>query len=323
MLSLPSLHPPSMPLPTTSHYNPPPTARIPNTHPPNPNQPSHPQPPTSPHLTTLRHDELQIQTRKSNIRRFGAGWLRPPGLPKTLQGLADERAEREEQELNAQREQAMMDAQAAAEEEAEGAMMVDGEGEMMGQEGEGEEEMRDLDDEVPDAQTLMEEGGEAWESGDEDHDAEGDDDDGDEENSNQENEGLSRGIDEGEEISIAIDEDVMGLGRSFNGAGEEGEGDYDVPGMLEGEGRDLDGDVPEAGSYQHTDTELEDESSAEEGGSFVIGQGRGVLGRSVWGGSPMGVMAGGAYDGATGCEGRRRRSRRTGERSSRGRLSRD
>ncbi|KAL8799565.1 MAG: hypothetical protein Q9182_005804 [Xanthomendoza sp. 2 TL-2023] len=321
MLSLPSLHPPSMPLPTTSHYDPPPIARTPNTHPQNPNQPSNPPPPTSHDLTTLRHDELQIETRKSNICRFGAGWLRPPGLPKTLQGLADERAEREEQELNAQREQAMMDAQAAAEEEAEGAMMMGDDEGVMGQDG--EEEMRDLDDEVPDAAG---DGMEEWESGDEGRGVgeEEDDGDADESNGNQENEGLSRGMDEGEEISIAVEEDGMGLGRSFNGAGEEGEGDYDMPGMLEGDGRDLDGDVPEAGSYQHTDTEVEDESSAEEGGSFVIGQGSGVLGRSVWGGSPIGVMAGGGFDGAAGGEGRRRRrrSRRTGERNSRGRLSR-
>ena len=65
---------------------------------------------------------------------------------------------------------------------------------------------------------------------------------------------------------------------------EEGDGDY-----AEGE-RDLDEDVPEAGSYQHTDTELEDESSDEaeatafrEVGNTGVG---GVLGSSVFGSSP-------------------------------------
>lgn len=51
----------------------------------------------------LRADENAIATRKANIRRFGAGWLRPPGIGKTLQGLEDERLEREEQEAAAMR----------------------------------------------------------------------------------------------------------------------------------------------------------------------------------------------------------------------------
>ncbi|KAL8767843.1 MAG: hypothetical protein Q9209_005735 [Squamulea sp. 1 TL-2023] len=302
-----------MPLPTTHHYTPPTPTRPQQ----NPQQPpnqntntNNPPPQTSSHLTTLRHDELLIHNRKANIRRFGAGWLRPPGIPKTLQGMADERAEREEQELVAQREQAMMDAQVAAEEEAmeqNGGALRAMEG---GEEGDvvDEDDMRDLDDEVPDAGTVGEV--EGWESSDDDEDG------NDVDEGNQEIEGLG----EGEEISIAVDADVMG-GHSFTGAGEEGEGDYGAPGMLEGEGRDLDEDVPEAGSYQHTDTEVEDESSAGEGGSFAVGGRGGVLGRSVWGGSPVGVMAGGGYDGPAG--GENRRSRRTGESSSRGRSSRD
>ncbi|KAI4253915.1 MAG: hypothetical protein L6R42_007399 [Xanthoria sp. 1 TBL-2021] len=298
MLSLPSLHPPSMPLPTTTHYTSPTRPNQNPTHPPNQNTTNNPPPPTSPHLTTLRHDESLIHNRKSNIRRFGAGWLRPPGIPKTLQGMADERAEREEQELVAQREQAMIDAQAAAEEEA----MEAGDVGLLRAEGEegvvDEDEMRDLDE------LVLEGVGEAgWESSEEGEEEE-------EEERNQENERVG----EGEEVVGDSEVDFMGVQ-------EEGEGDYAVPGMLEGEVRDLDEDVPEAGSYQHTDTELEDESSIEEGASFAIGGGGGVLGRSVWGGSPVGVMAGG-YDGPAGGEGRRP-SRRSNGRSSRGRLSRD
>ncbi|KAL8847641.1 MAG: hypothetical protein Q9221_007329 [Calogaya cf. arnoldii] len=296
-----------MPLPTTHHY----TLPRPNPnpqHPPNQNTTNNPPPPTSHTLTTLRHDELLIHNRKANIRRFGAGWLRPPGIPKTRQGMDEERAEREEQELVAQREQAMIDAQAAAEEEAMEAGETDlllraaelpavGQGEVVD-----EDDMRDLDDMVPEG------GGEAgWESSEDDEEEE----DEDEEEGDQENERVG----EGDEIVIGdLDVDFMGVQ-------EEGEGDYGVPGMLEGEGRDLDEEVPEAGSYQHTDTELEDESSVEEGASFAIGGGGGVLGRSVWGGSPAGVMAGG-YDGPAGGEARRP-SRRSNGRSSRGGLSRD
>lgn len=55
-----------------------------------------PPPPPRTLLSVLRADELTVLTRKANIRRFGAGWLRPMGVGKTLQGLADEMAEREE-----------------------------------------------------------------------------------------------------------------------------------------------------------------------------------------------------------------------------------
>ncbi|KAI4171254.1 MAG: hypothetical protein LQ343_004460 [Gyalolechia ehrenbergii] len=299
-----------MPLPSRHHYGP--STRSAN--PSNPQSPNDPNrnalpPPESQLLATLRADELAVHNRKANIRRFGAGWLRPPGVPKTLQGIADERAEREEQELTAGREAAMLEAQAAAEEEeaaaaaavaAELGVGVDVRGQVVEEEGGG----MNLDDEVPDAGDVM--GG--WESSD-------DSEEGGDENDTRRRESGIQG--EGE-ISIALDADV---GVSFTG--EEGEGDYDVPGMLEGgEGRDLDGDVPEAESYQHTDTEAEDESSLEERGSFVVGGGGGgVLGRSVWGGSPVGVSVGGGYDGAGGSVGGRA-SRTSGGRSSRGRPSR-
>jgi hypothetical protein len=55
-----------------------------------------PPQPTRTLLSVLRADELTILNRKANIRRFGAGWLRPMGVGKTLQGMADEMAEREE-----------------------------------------------------------------------------------------------------------------------------------------------------------------------------------------------------------------------------------
>lgn len=280
MGSLPFLHPPSMPLPTHSHYNPPTR----NTQNPNPNPNANPNqsnpnsnaqpPPVSHLLATLRADELAIINRKHSIRRFGAGWLRPPGVPKTLQGMDDERLEREEQELAAQRDQMMEDAQAAAEEEeaAVAAAAAAAAGLPVGGGPVEETGAMNLDDEIPEA-------GVGWESSDDSSFGAGD------ENYDREN-GI-RG--DGEEISIAIDADI---GASFTG--------------------DLDEDVPEAGSYQHTDTEVE--SDFEEGGSFVVGAGSdGVLGRSVWGSQEVAV----GYDGAT--SGARRRS---GRRASRGRESR-
>lgn len=193
-------------------------------------------------LSVLRADENALTNRKANIRRFGAGWLRPPGIPKTLQGMADERAEREEQESAAQREFALAEAQAAAEAEA-----LEREQHAMAM-GEGPQELeRDLDDDVPDA----------------------DDDDA--------------AADEWVDDEQDLDDEGM-----LPGMEEEGEGDY----ADEGVGRDLDDDVPEAGSYQHTDTEVEDESSND--GALPttafreVGNagGAGVLGASVFGSSP-------------------------------------
>lgn len=210
-----------------------------------PGRPQHSsiQQPTRTLLSVLRADENAVINRKANIRRFGAGWLRPPGIPKTLQGIEDERFEREEQESAAQREYALAEAQAAAEAEAlerEQQGMATGEG--------GEELERDLDDDVPDADEG-DEMGDDWEDDEQDLD----DDDG-----------------------------------LLPGMEDEGEGDYGEESGV----RDLDDDVPEAGSYQHTDTELEDESSDDERlptpAFREVGNtgGGGVLGSSVFGSSP-------------------------------------
>ena len=103
------------------------------------------------------------------------------------------------------------------------------------------------------------------------------------------------------EEDIPIDEQAL---AEMNDDG--GEGDYaDQP--------DLDDDVPEAGSYQHTDTEVEDDSSlegdvagarrvveeADAVGQMVLEglrlrgreRGSGVLGSSVFGSSPVVQMS--------------------------------
>lgn len=118
-------------------------------------------------LSVLRADENAILQRKANIRRFGAGWLRPPGVPKTLQGMADERAEREEQESAANREFALAEAQAAAEAEA---LEREQEGMAMGG---GEQQLeRNLDDDVPDADED-DDAGEDWIDDEQEMDEEG------------------------------------------------------------------------------------------------------------------------------------------------------
>ena len=85
---------------------------------------------------------------------------------------------------------------------------------------------------------------------------------------------------------------------------EEGDGDYAEEGGMVGEGdmqgRDLDEDVPEAGSYQHTDTDIEDESSDMDLGGGRISlpatrienHGGSLLGSSVFGSSPIAQSSG-------------------------------
>ncbi|KAI9748618.1 MAG: hypothetical protein M1835_001752 [Candelina submexicana] len=105
------------------------------------------------------------------------------------------------------------------------------------------------------------------------------------------------GEEEGGEEGFSGEEEVGGDGDE----GVLGEGVGDGVGGIGGEGvdRDLDEDVPEAGSYQHTDTEVEDESSQDGGeGSRGIEETRRVsaarsegsssvlLGSSVVGSSP-------------------------------------
>ena len=258
MLSLPLLPP----LPPPSHR---PSPRAPS--PPPLTQQPHPIP-RAPHhhlsrdehrrafnasspLYTLARDEASILQRKTAIATYGAQWIRPPGVPKTLQAYREEEAERVEQEEQARQEQGLLDLRARqAVEENEG---VREEGEEGGGEGgEGAEGERDLDAEVPDADAPAndeEEEGEAeGESFNEDSllleghsqmqlprtpnenlDLPTEDDDAEH--------SLIR--EEAELTFLAQDEEDLGLDLS----------------------RNLDDSVPEAGSYQHTDTELEDSES--------------------------------------------------------------
>jgi hypothetical protein len=92
-------------------------------------------------------DEEYMERRKLNIQNYGNSWLKPPGVPKTLYQQREEKREMEEHQ-EALRRDAL--AQELAEAEAEGVdELLQGEG-MDGD----MEEVRDLDDDVPEAETT-------------------------------------------------------------------------------------------------------------------------------------------------------------------------
>jgi len=209
-------------------------------------------------LARLRLDEEYMERRKQNIQNYGNSWIKPPGIPKSLYQLREEKREMEEHQ-EALRREAL--AQELAEAEAEGVdELLQGEGmdpEM--------EEVRDLDDEVPEADTTNLEA----------DDPETEDDENDVED-------VPRGV-----LAPRIPDDVyreaMVRGEEVRAArfGSDGAADdEDQSQMLqeedlvhEGRGHqdmdmdaDLDADIPEAeaGGYEHTDTEAELSSSDDE-----------------------------------------------------------
>jgi len=183
-------------------------------------------------LAQLRADENIIEQRKQNVRRFGAGWLRPPGVAKTLQSKLEEEQERLEQ-----LEMARRDAELRAQEEAaQQAAMGNNMGGLDGEAAVEDQEERDLDAEVPEAEEL----------------------------------GIASDEEEEATADVTFNEESL-LEGSLDGNGQavlEME-DAELDGRLQDE-RDLgmagnlDDDVPEAGSYEHTDTELEESSSEDE-----------------------------------------------------------
>ena len=197
-------------------------------------------------------------------------------MAKTLQAETEEKAEREEQEALQRREQMMMDMQAQQEVE-EARNRAAAAAEEGGEEAdvEGEEE-RDLDEEIPDADGEEEEE-EEEEDEDEDEDLSDSDEEEDEEElqSELQSEMLEHSQLQHSEIPVAEDitfnEDSMFAENSLLEIDEETREQerYDrlqeaeLTGVAQdqldlGVERDLDDSVPEAGSYQHTDSELDD-----------------------------------------------------------------
>lgn len=229
-----------------------------------------------------------MERRRQNVTNFGSAWLKPPGVPKTLFQMREERREAEEHAEAMRREQEL--AAQLAEAEAEGADELDDE-----QMADGAEEP-DLDDEIPEAEGFGFDGDDSGEEGsgieEEEEDDDDDDETDDEVDETDNNAGqllvspaerdmqatedrvrevMSQGQDGG---GLTIDDDPVGpdnreqmleeddLIQDYNpgegGAGEDGM-DMDMD-------ADLDDDIPSAdGRYEHTDSEAdisdEDEST--------------------------------------------------------------
>ncbi|KAF2196830.1 hypothetical protein GQ43DRAFT_444763 [Delitschia confertaspora ATCC 74209] len=154
----------------------------------------------------------------------------------------DEAAEREEQEIIARREQVLMDLAAAQDAVAARQQAEQGEDDEIG---EGE---HDLDDDVPEAEESFSEV-----SNDSEDDIVTEEGDTVEENSQIEAADLTfndESFIEGSMVQAEV-EHMLEM--------EEAE----MAGVLQEE-RDLDDDIPEAGSYEHTDTELTEDLSSSE-----------------------------------------------------------
>lgn len=210
-------------------------------------------------------------------------WLKPPGIPKTLYQLREERREAEEHAEAMRREQVaqeLADAEAAGQggEDMEGQLDEQG-NEMEG--GEGMDDVQldgavDLDAEIPEGDAS----GLGFGSDDDD------DDEDEEEGDNEEEEAsIANRTAEAQLVAQRMREANNfqgGQGASFYDGEDDlddearadmieeddlvGDGDMDDMGM----GADLDDDIPEgmsgglSGGYEHTDTEAED-SSDEDG----------------------------------------------------------
>ncbi|ETS77491.1 hypothetical protein PFICI_11365 [Pestalotiopsis fici W106-1] len=246
-------------------------------------------------LARLRNDEQNAERRLHNVASFGSGWLKPPGIPKTLHQLREERREQEEHQEAMRREQL---AQELAEAEATGGG-ADADG-LEGPSGLGADAVmrdvagsdamdevqldgtRDLDDDIPEAEDNFMSGS----------DEESDEEDS-EESSEEELEPV--GTPAGALRTARLQRDIMTqmMRRTHDQledsiAGEEEIDDEDQQEMIEegdtigegddlGMGVDLDDDIPEAdsaGGYEHTDTEEELSSSDDDQGEVSFAAAR-------------------------------------------------
>ncbi|KUL85840.1 hypothetical protein ZTR_07341 [Talaromyces verruculosus] len=225
-------------------------------------------------LAMLQLEERALRLRKENIASFGAAWIKPAGIPKTMQGMREEEAEREEglaaaaQELNvaAMVAAAQAGGVAGADMDAFGGetmlqqqqdlMMV---GDNTGAAGEGDgigadELERDLDDDIPEAEDgfgdsdedgLVEEGEEAYEEELMDRNLDDDIPDG--------------YPDEDDDDDYDDDDDELPAGDEI----PVRDLDDDIPEANDLEDEDMDDDIPEAEEWQHTDSELEDNDDSD------------------------------------------------------------
>lgn len=110
-----------------------------------------------------------MERRRLNVANYGSSWLKPPGVPKTLFQIREERREAEEHAEQVRREQqlaAALEAEAGAAGALEGDEMLEEPMEDEEEEEEGEEQ--DLDDEIPEAEGFGFDGEEDSEEEEED-----------------------------------------------------------------------------------------------------------------------------------------------------------
>ncbi|KAJ5189767.1 Anaphase-promoting complex subunit 15/MND2 [Penicillium cf. griseofulvum] len=216
-------------------------------------------------IATLAAEERSLRARKLNIASFGYSWIRPAGCAKTMLGMKEEEAEREE----------ALQAAAAEMEAAEGEGIMDDDTGMQREEIEEDEGMeRDLDDDIPNAEEevsgLIEEGEEGLEEdeiGDEGEYMERDLDD-------DIPEGFPDDDYEGSDLYDDEDEDDFDNQPDLDAEIPAADGESVSEGMT----RDLDDDIPDAaeqgseqeGEWQHTDSEEELSDEEEENEPSII-----------------------------------------------------
>ncbi|OTB04361.1 hypothetical protein M426DRAFT_320958 [Hypoxylon sp. CI-4A] len=230
-------------------------------------------------LARLRADEQNLERRRQNVSNFGAAWLKPPGIPKTLHQLREERREVEEHQEAMRREQL---AQELAEAEAAGTRGVDDIlDEALGDDGVMDDVQldgaRDLDEDIPEADADFGIGSDDDDDEDEDEDSSEEEDDEDEEEEEQDpeqraaqaqqqlmaqrmrqaddafRESMARGRDDTHYYGVdeeVDDEDQAQMIEEDDLVGHGDDGDMGMDG-------DLDDDIPEAEdeSYEHTDSD--------------------------------------------------------------------
>ncbi|TQS35666.1 hypothetical protein Golomagni_03907 [Golovinomyces magnicellulatus] len=216
-------------------------------------------------LTNLRLDEESIRNRKKNITDYGAMWLKPPGVPKSLQQLREEEREMREHQETLRREQLAQELAEAGE---------GGELESFLQGEEGMEEMQDLDDEVPEADNS------AFSTNDEvdsdDEETEQDDDLSGLETRNNltmpddmyRREALIHERLLCDDSSVLSEKELSGMLNEEDLIQERTDAELTNATMDMDRDMDLDDEIPEGDGYEHTDTEEEISSSEDEGDSF-------------------------------------------------------
>lgn len=139
-----------------------------------------------------------MERRRLNVANYGSSWLKPPGVPKTLFQMREERREAEEHAEQVRREQQLA---AALEAEAGAAGPPGGhhdDDEMLEEE---EEEQQDLDDEIPEAEGF---GFDGEEDSSEEDEEEEDDNEEEEDGEDEENESVGGSSQDDHALAVMV-----------------------------------------------------------------------------------------------------------------------